>query len=177
MKFGNRFIGIGYQCAIAGLAVVALSAGFASRAIADVVVVDDPEYRDFPTVSGVRYGQIQKEFDNAFWGHDRDYYTNRTFTGQLKWMFGPFPENSMNKDGKEINKLYREMMYQQTNTGPVVRTLDLPSPFRSSLRTLPPTVVAVPIEVVQPGIIPVVPSVVRPPTEQQAPQKPVPGLW
>lgn len=166
MKSGNFYVGIGSKGLIVGLAAVSLSAVFSTAAIA----VDD---EDFPVVQGVRFGQIPYEFENAFFSNDRDYFRNRSFPGQLKRIFGPFPENSMFRDARNVNQLYQETFYKQMNSGPILRTIDLPSPFQYSLRTLPPPAVVAPVEVSPPPIVVTPPAPVAPaPTPG-----PVPALW
>lgn len=165
MNVSRLSIGMGAKCAIAGCAILALSALSSPAAIA----VDDEE---FPLVQGVRFGQIPYEFENTFFSNNRDYYRNRTLPGQLKRIFGPFPENSMFRDARAVNKLYLETQFQQMNSGPILRTVDLPSPFQYSLRTLPPPVVVAPIEVTPLPIAPPAPAPIVPP-----PSRPVPALW
>ncbi len=169
MRFGRFLADVGHRCAIASLATLSLSACLATGAIAR-------EVDDFPVLpQGVRFGEIPYEFENQFFSHDRDYVRNRSFTGQLKRIFGPFPENSMNRDSKATYQLYRETFYKQMNSGPVLRTVDLPSPFQYSLRTLPPPPVVAPIEVVPPPAAIEVPTPIAP-SKPVAP-KPVPALW
>ncbi|NJP10651.1 MAG: hypothetical protein HC866_15225 [Leptolyngbyaceae cyanobacterium RU_5_1] len=173
MKFGRHIVSVGRKCIIAGLTVATLSPMFTSPAIAD----DNDEDRNaVPVVSGVRFGEILAEFDDAFFSHDRTYYRNRTIPGRIKFLIGPFPEVEMEKDGRDVNKLYREVLHRQMNAGPIIRTLDLPTPFPFSLRTLPPPVIAAPVQVVQP------PAVVAPPPSDPiavptSPPKPIPALW
>jgi hypothetical protein len=175
MKFGSRFISIACPCAIAGLTVLSFSTILSSSAIGQVVVSDEGRYTTFPTVGGVPFGQVLYEFNDVYFGHDHNYYRNRTLGGQLKNIFGPFTENSMMRDGKAINKMYNETLYRQMNAGPIVRTLDLPSPFSSSLRTLPPPApVAIPVQAVEPPLFSPPPAA-RP--LPPAPAGPVPALW
>ncbi|MDX2240299.1 MAG: hypothetical protein NW224_06430 [Leptolyngbyaceae cyanobacterium bins.302] len=166
MKIGDLCVGIGFKGAIVGLSTITLSTVFSAAAIAQ-------DAEDFPLVQGVRFGQVAHEFEDAFFSHNRDYVRNRSFTGQLKRIFGPFPENSMNRDLREVHDLYQETFFKQMNSGPILRTVDLPSPFQYSLRTLPPPAVVAPIEspppvVITPPVAPVAPV---------APAKPVPALW
>lgn len=173
MKSKSRFISIACPCAIAGLTALSLTTILSSGAIAQVVVTD------FPTVGGVPFGQVYNEFTEEFFGHDHNFYRNRTFTGQLKTIFGPFTENSMSRDAKDVNRVYEATMYRQMNAGPIVRTLDLPTPFPASIRTLPPPVVAIPIQAAEPSLS-APPPMVRPLPQTQAPTKPVPpvpALW
>jgi hypothetical protein len=169
MKFERRFAKIASIFAIAGLAISATSTLFATSAFA---ADPDEDHSDAPLVTGVRYGEILNEFDDAFFSHDRDFYRNRTIPGQVKFLIGPFPENNMAKDAKDVNKLYREVLYRQINAGPIIRTVDLPTPYPFSIRTLPASVSASPIDVTPPPFVP--PSANPAPLPKQGP---VPGLW
>jgi hypothetical protein len=172
MKFTRRVAQVSWMFAIAGLAGSAVSTLFISTAFAA-----DPneDHSDAPLVTGVRFGEILNEFDDAYFSHDRTFYRNRTLPGQAKYLIGPFPENEIAKDGKDVNKLYREVLYRQMNAGPIIRTADLPTPFPFSIRTLPASSVsASPIEVTPAPAF--VPSAVNPPVAPPA-QGPVRGLW
>lgn len=168
MKIGSYFVNIGSKCVIAGLVLTTVSAVFSSAAIAD-----DDDYENYPVVQGVRFGQTAYEFERTYFSHGPDYYRNRTVPGQLKRILGPFPDRAIEEDAKDVNKLYQETFFKQMNSGPILRTVDLPNPFQFSLRTLPPPVVAGPLDVVQPPVI------VTPPVEPVPvrPQAPVPALW
>jgi hypothetical protein len=173
MKFGSRFISIACPCAIAGLAVVSVSTILSTGAMAQVYVGGSPD-STFPTVGGVPFGQVYNQFTEAYFSHARNYFGSANIPGQLKTIFGVpnFPENSASGDAKATFETYQATMYRQMNAGPIIRTLDLPTPFPASLRTLPPPVVAIPIPAVEP---PLYPPMARPvPT---TPEQPVPALW
>jgi hypothetical protein len=173
MKFGNRFISTACPCAIAGLAVSTI---LSSGAIAQVAVTEGGRFVDFPTVGGVPFGQVHNEFTEAYFSHGRDYFASRNLGGQIKWIFGipAFPENSMKRDARAVFEVYQATMYRQMNSGPIVRTLDLPTPFPASLRTLPPTRVAIPEQAVEPPFF-TPPPMARP--APSVPEGPVPALW
>jgi hypothetical protein len=171
MEFARRFAKVGLMVAIAGLAASTASVLTISSASAKDA---DEDHSDAPLVTGVRFGEILNEFDDAYFSHDRSYYRNRTIPGQIKYLIGPFPENDIAKDGKDVNKLYREVLYRQMNAGPIIRTVDLPNPFPFSIRTLPAPVSASPVEVAPP---PFVPPAIAPSPSPVTPPKPVPGLW
>jgi len=164
MNFESHFIAISCRSAIAGLAAATVGIGFSTAAIA----------QEFPLVSGVPFGQVSQEFYDAYFGNSRNFYGNQTFGRQLKFLFGPFSENNIARDGKAINELYREVLYKQINAGPIIRTVDLPTPFQYSVRDLPASVVILPNEAPPPVMLfPQAPQSIPSP----APQKPVPGLW
>lgn len=50
-----------------------------------------------------------------------------------------FPENSIHKDGKDVNGLYRYLFERQVSDDPIMRTADLASPFNMSVQMLPTT--------------------------------------
>ena len=172
MSTQKRITRFGWHSFIAGITLIAVSVACVSAARAN----DDNDESNYPVVQGVRFGQIPYEFEQTMYSHRHDYYGNRTFSRQLKWIFGPFPENGIARDGKDVHKLYLDTMNQQMNAGPIIRTVDLQNPFQYSLRTLPPPVVAVPVQVIEPP-----PTVIAPPmtVEPVKPVKPapVPALW
>ncbi len=165
MNFESLSRSIGCRCAIAGLAAATVGIGFSTTAIA----------QDFPLVSGVPFGQIPRQFNDAFFTREPDFYGDRSIGGQLKFLFGPFVENSITRDGRAVSELYREVLYRQMNAGPIIRTVDLPTPFQYSVRDLPASVGLLPNDAVPPPvtIFPQAPQ----PLPQPIPQKPVPGLW
>jgi hypothetical protein len=169
MKLDGRFAKVAWVCAIAGLAASTASVACLSPALADEAT---ESYKENLLVTGVRYGEILKEFEDAFFSHDRTFYGNRAIPGQIKYLIGPFPDVDIAKDGKDVNKVYQEVLYRQMNAGPIIRTVDLPTPFPFSLRTLPAPIVAAPIDVLPSPIIPAPPSALPGPT-----QRPVPALW
>ncbi len=180
MKFESRFISIACPCAIAGLTALSLSTILSSGAIAQVVVTDGSQSTNFPTVGGVPFGQVYNEFTDAYFSHGRNYFGSTNIPGQLKVIFGlpGFPEDSAARDGREVNQVYQATMYRQLNSGPIVRTLDLPTPFPASIRTLPPPVVAIPVQAVEPPLM--APPPMARPLPQTSPAKPagpVPALW
>jgi hypothetical protein len=177
MKFGSRLISIACPCAIAGLTALSLSTVLSSGAVAQLIKDDEENYTSapFPTVGGVPFGQTLYEFNEAFFSHNRTFFRNRTLPGQLKTIFGPFTENNMMRDGRAVNRLYSEVLYRQMNAGPIVRTLDLPTPFPASLRTLPRPTVAIPVQAVEPPLADP-PPMARPATPTP-PAQPVPALW
>lgn len=164
MNFESRFIAIGCRSAIAGLVAATVGIGSSTATIA----------QEFPLVSGVPFGEIPQKFDDAFFSNGRNFYGSRTLGGQLKSLFGPFPENNIARDGKAINELYREVLYKQINAGPIIRTLDLPTPFQYSVRDLPSSVVVLPNDTAPPPVI-LFPQPL--PEVKPIPQSPVPGLW
>lgn len=180
MKFGSCLISIACPCAIAGLTALSLSTVLSSGAIAQVVVTAGSQYTDFPTVGGVPFGQVYNEFTEAYFSHGRDFFGSANIPGQLKTIFGTpgFPENSAARDAKEVYQVYQATMYRQLNAGPIVRTLDLPSPFPASLRTLPRPAVAIPVQAVEPPLA-APPPMARPlpQTPPAKPAGPVPALW
>ncbi len=168
MKLERYSIGLSKHWAIALIAAASLVSALGTAAIADDV-------EDVPFIQGVQFGSIPFQFEQEFFSNSHTYNRNRTFTGQLKRIFGPFPENSMSRDQRNVHQLYLETQYRQMNSGPIIRTIDLQSPFQASLRTLPPPVVATPIPPV--GIEP--PIAAPSPVAPTAPAKPrpVPALW
>lgn len=167
MKLKPYSVGFGGHWAIAVVAATAVVPLLGVAAIANDV-------EDVPFIQGVQFGSVPFQFEHEFFSNSREYSRNRTLPGQLKRIFGPFPENSMSRDQRNVHQLYLETQYKQMNSGPIIRTVDLQNPFQASLRTLPPPVVAAPIPPlgVQPPIV--APPVAVPAVPTPAP---VPALW
>ena len=109
IKF-NRFSGI--------LLAIGAVAGFQTSAIAQPT---NPTLAD--------------RLEQTFFTSDPDFYQNRTLGRQFDWIFGTngFPDNEIQRDAKRTNDLYRSALEQQTSSDPVVRTRDLPNPYKSSI--------------------------------------------
>ena len=85
-----------------------------------------------------RLETIPETFEKAFFDHSDSYFQNTSSWGQVQLIFGlGFPENEIAHDGKTIHFIYQDVLAQQTQSDPVIRTLDLKSPFDSSLRSNP----------------------------------------
>lgn len=90
------------------------------------------------TTSHTRLETIPEVFDKAFFDHSDNYFQNTSSWGQVQLIFGlGFPENEIAHDGKTIHLIYQDVLAQQTQIDPILRTLDIKSPFDSSLRTNP----------------------------------------
>jgi hypothetical protein len=109
IKF-NRFSGV--------LLAIAAVAGFQASAIAQP---NDPTLAD--------------RMEQAFFTSDPDFYENRTVRRQLDWMFGTngFPENEIQRDAQRTSDLYRSALELQGSSDPVIRTRDLPNPYKTSI--------------------------------------------
>ncbi len=86
---------------------------------------------------------IPQLVDRAFFNDSGDYYRNRSIKRQFQLIFGTdarlgaaFPELEIERDGKLLNILYKDLLFQQTSTDPYLRTVDLPNPFNTSIRSL-----------------------------------------
>ncbi|HEY9704280.1 MAG TPA: hypothetical protein V6C58_17645, partial [Allocoleopsis sp.] len=86
---------------------------------------------------------IPQLVDRAFFQDSGDYYHNRSIKRQFQLIFGTdtklgaaFPELEIERDGKLLNVLYHDLLFQQTSTDPYLRTVDIPSPFNTSIRSL-----------------------------------------
>ena len=161
-------MGIGCKFAIVLLAA-GLSSLVASTATAQSVL--NPAASSVP-VPGDSRGVIP-QYDDAYFSSGGTFFDNRTVIGQTKFLIGPFVENQISRDGQNVYDTYLKTLAQQTGAGPVVRTIDVPSPFNQSLRT-----------VLTAGSARTYPPVDRfpvyyPPaaTPAPAPTAPVPALW
>lgn len=161
---------IGINCAIVGFTVGASL--MASAATAQSVFLNPG--RAVVPVPGDSRGALP-EYDEAYFSSGGNFFDNRTVFGQTKFLLGPFTENQINRDGQNVLDTYRKTLARQTGAGPVVRTIDVPSPFNQSLRTVlntPPT----PFPVVE-RIPPYYPPATVMPTPPPTVTSPVPALW
>lgn len=128
-------MGIRWNCLKGIMIVVAAAGGFANSAIAD------PDRSNIFPPENSRQLRIDQEFDRVFFDNDKEFFNNRSFERQLDYLFGirnSFPENEINRDGKGIHQLYVEVLEQQVGRDPILLTPDMPNPFNTSLRQLPP---------------------------------------
>lgn len=179
-------MGTGYQTMCAGVAGAMVAAIGASAVSAQEVVPPRPVVqpvivRVSPVPVPLQQGTIPYEFLDEFYSNDGNYFQNRTFLRQVAYIFGPFTENEIVRDAREVDQLYQEVLSRQLSTGVIIRTADLPNPFQQTIGTLPRAEADVPPLPVQPPVIqPQVtpPEVIVPPEAAPAdPTAPVPGLW
>lgn len=93
----------------------------------------------------IRLESIPDAFERAFFNESGDIFRNGSLEGQIRYIFGPgtftrpgFPEDQDNQDAKVLYTLYRDALDQQATTDPYIRTPDLPNPFDTSIRMMPP---------------------------------------
>lgn len=163
---------MGYKYALAGFAIGALSILTGGTAMAQEVRVT-PEF--------TQPGSIPDQFDRAFSSNDRTFYENRSEARQFNFLFGVgsivrsgFVENEINRDGRAINNLYRQVLTRQLSNSPIIRTQDIPNPFNTSVRLLPRSAEASRQLPGQPPIVETAPSSTLPPGDNRSP---VPALW
>ncbi|MGY6530604.1 MAG: hypothetical protein ACXITR_11830 [Cyanobacterium sp.] len=82
--------------------------------------------------------------DEVFHYHSGDFFEKSSITGFLDSMLGlrhgtqgSYPENSIVRDGFLLNVIMSDYFKQLQEGSPRVRTRDMDSPFRDSLRTNP----------------------------------------
>lgn len=111
------------------LIVVAVATGFQTGVLAKPATSIDPKAD----------ATLADQFKQAFFSSDPDFFQNRSFKRQLDWMFGSngFTDNEILRDSARINRLYESALNQQVSSDPVVRTRDLPNPYKSSILTSP----------------------------------------
>lgn len=131
---------------------------------------DQPSARPLPT--------IPQAFNQAYYNRRGNYFDNRQIWQSLSLILGipDFPEQAISRDGRTVNRLYREVLEQQVSSDPVLRTPDLPNPYTGSILTTPLVITEDAVEAA-----PMFPPIRRPDAEPapRAPQpnRPVPGLW
>lgn len=80
---------------------------------------------------------IPQAFENAYFRNSENFYRNHQMPRNFTWITGPFTENEIAGDGRAINHLYRDVLAQQANDGPIIRTPDAENPYQSSLLSAP----------------------------------------
>lgn len=66
-----------------------------------------------------------------------NYFQDDSLLGDVKFFSGAsYGDNSIRKAVRQTEALYRDLVFQQDNDHPVVRTKDLPSPFTTSIFSL-----------------------------------------
>jgi hypothetical protein len=84
---------------------------------------------------------VPEAFDRTYARHSESMVKENDSFRWLQSAIGTlqFPENSILKDSKDVNGLYRSVMERQTMDDPIMRTADLANPFSFSVQTLPTT--------------------------------------
>jgi hypothetical protein len=118
---------------------------------------------------------IPEAVNRAFFRHSPNFYVNRGIPEQVDSILGiglfnsGFIENEIASDGRAISNLVQDLLRQQANDSPLIRTADLVNPFETSLQLQP----VVPTPRFEPAP-PYNPPIIRPPA---ATPPPVRGLW
>lgn len=132
MQLVSKKLGItrfGLSCLVGASAVMAAVISFSSGAVAQETTAPTTATQESTLPS------IAEEFEDTFFTFDENFFRNRRFPRNLTWIFGPYPENEIAGDGRVTNRLYNELLKQQTQSDPTIRTADLPNPYDSSLLT------------------------------------------
>lgn len=129
-----------------------------------------PEVRPLPT--------IPEAFNRAYYRNDGNFFDNRGVFQGIRLILGipSYVENAITEDGRNVDRLYKEVLEQQVSSDPVLRTPDLPNPYTGSILTTPLVISEDPIAPIQPF-----PAIRRRPADPApvAPEEtgPVPALW
>ncbi len=93
-----------------------------------------------PPITQYPIRTVPDAFQEALDANSKDFITNDGSLGrQLDFIFGlggistSFRENEIRQDVRLIHEVYRDVLNQQVNSGPVIRTRDLYNPFDSAL--------------------------------------------
>ncbi|MGL4621029.1 hypothetical protein [Chroococcidiopsis sp.] len=78
---------------------------------------------------------LADRFQQTMFTSNPNFFQNRSFGRQFDWLLGTngFPDNEINRDAKRTDDLYRTALEQQVSSDPVIRTRDLPNPYRTSV--------------------------------------------
>ncbi|MFM7470239.1 MAG: hypothetical protein ACKO5P_01825 [Nodosilinea sp.] len=109
---------------VSGLLLTVLSMGILTTAVAQAETTPP--------------NSLPQALDQLISGHSGDYLSNRTLGRQLTRIFGlGFPEQEMDLDAGSLAVSLKELMYLQNSTDTTLRVADLPTPYSTSLLTLP----------------------------------------
>ncbi len=93
-----------------------------------------------PPITQYPVRTVPDAFQEALEANSKTYTVNSGSIGrQVDLLFGlgsfstSFRENEINQDAILVHEVYRDVLNQQVNSGPVIRTRDLANPFNSSL--------------------------------------------
>ncbi|WP_413165510.1 hypothetical protein ACL6C3_03870 [Capilliphycus salinus ALCB114379] len=121
------------------MAVSALSTVWATQAIAQVEVEVPPR---------TTFNPVADEFNRAASNSSADIFRAQSLLGQVQFIFGvgfpwpngsigAFPEQALARDTRGLILLYRDAFLKQYSSDPVIRVIDLPNPYNSSILTQP----------------------------------------
>lgn len=87
---------------------------------------------------------LLEKFEEAFFKNSGISFTNDNIGRQLNTLFGfgdfpegSYPETSIRRDARQVNRLYQELLEQQNSSDPIIRTRDLANPYNSSVMSNP----------------------------------------
>ncbi len=94
------------------------------------------------------FNPVADDFNRAASRSSGDAFKAQSIFGQLQFMFGvsfpwpsgsigAFPEQALSRDTRDLILLYREAFLKQYASDPVIRVVDLPNPYNTSILTQP----------------------------------------
>ena len=114
-----------YTRALGGLFIVVSAMGLGAP-MSSAEEVNEDQLRDSSIPAAVDYNSRLS-----------NYYRDDSLLGDAKFFSGyTFGDNAIRKATRQTEALYRDLLQQQDDDYPVVRTRDLPSPFTTSIFTL-----------------------------------------
>ena len=112
---------------LTGLVVFITAAiGFTSAAIAEPTSTTDARGNE----------TISEMFGRAIFENEPDFYRNRSVESRINLIFGlnSFPDRKILRDARLVNRLYQDVLNQQGSADPIIRSLDLPNPYDTSVQ-------------------------------------------
>lgn len=87
---------------------------------------------------------LDEAMNDAYFSHYKPLYEDQLLPRQLNYIFGfggslfegAYPEIEITKDAKAVHEFYVEALRIQNNSGPVLRTRNLPNPYNTSVLQL-----------------------------------------
>ena len=143
-----------------GLTSKFLSGVMALSAVSAVWVSPTVAQPEVPVPPRTTLNPVADEFNKAASNASGDNFRAQSLLGQVQFIFGvgfpwpngsigAFPEQALARDTRDLILLYREAFLKQYASDPVIRVIDLPNPYNTSILTQP-----LYTEFNQPGAVP-----------------------
>ncbi|MEL7035142.1 MAG: hypothetical protein AAFO04_05925 [Cyanobacteria bacterium J06592_8] len=131
-----------------GLTSKFLSGVMVMSAVSAVLVTPAIAQVEVPVPPNTTYNPVADDFNKAASNSSGDIFRAQSISGQLQFIFGisfpwasgsigSYPEQALARDTRGLILLYREAFLKQYSSDPVIRVIDLPNPYNTSILTQP----------------------------------------
>ncbi|MEB3277547.1 MAG: hypothetical protein VKK42_01310 [Lyngbya sp.] len=131
-----------------GLTSKFLSGVMAVSAMSTVWATQTHAQPEVPVPPRTTFNPVADQFNRAASRSAGDIFRAQSLLGQVQFIFGvsfpwpngsigAFPEQAARADARNFILLYREAFLNQYASDPVIRVIDLPNPYNTSILTQP----------------------------------------